>query len=273
MLGRSRWWGIGVVLACWGSMPIGYAQVDSVAPELYQEEVAPVELKKKYFAKNYFYGLKVRKARIVYGRGKRRITEVFYHLKPKHEPQTPSHSPYVYWHDIGEKKIRYTRTYDPADGLLLHGRYERWLGKQLLEERYFYHGVRHSRWKRLSKNNILISKSHYFEGWSRDGIKRYYDVEQTKLRDVIPIQGAYKRGFYYAFHPNGEIAVVGEYLVDKKVGIWKEFYDNGNRKRNINYGDYVFYDAFVPYIEAEWNPRGNTLYSYEVDEQVSAIFN
>ena len=237
--------------------------VDSLAPTLYKATEAPVELEKKRLPSNHFYGLRVKKARLRYGSGKNKIIEVFYHLKAKHTPKRPPYVPYVYWYHLKDKEIRYSRTYNPQEGFLLHGRYQKLWRKQVIEERFFYHGVRHGRWTRLNKNNILLSKNHYHKGWSKAAVIRYYDLEQTQIYEVVPHQGEHNKGYYYAFHPNGKVAVVGNYVWSKKVGIWKEYYPNGQKKREVNYGKNPHDDSFTPYIVKEWHADGTTLYFYE----------
>ena len=231
------------------------------------DEEPEVEVKEKVLSRHHFFGLKVKRRVLRLKRiGGKRVKEVFYHLKKKHVPVRPPYVPYVYWYHLKDRKIIYSRRYNKEEGYLLHGRYVRKVGKKVVDERYFYHGVRHGRWTQHNLNNILLSKSHYYKGWSREAEKRYYDLAQTRLKEVIPIQYGSKEGFYYAFHPNGNIAVVGRYIWDHRVGVWKEFYTSGKAKREIHYNTSPYDDSasfFTPYIAMEWSFEGRLLYFHE----------
>ena len=62
---------------------------------------------------------------------------------------------------------------------------------------------------------------------------------------------------------------MGEYRLDKRVGLWSEFYANrrGRKKREIQYTKNPFEKYFESYIKKEWNSKGQVIYDYEKDKK------
>ena len=208
-----------------------------------------------------FYDVLTKRKRRSSRIGKRRIRERFHVLPSKVAEEIPPYVPFVYWYDSKERVIRYTARDAPRTGPLLHGRYRKKERKQILEERFFYHGVAHSRWTWLGTDNILKDKRHYFKGWTRAGTQTYYDLAQTKLREVIPIQHGKREGPYYAFHENAQLAAIGNYRSDKRVGLWREFYPNGKPKRELQYPKTPNpKNKKPPFIKRDWNRKGTLLH-------------
>ena len=241
-------------------------QLDTAAQEredpllgLPEPEVPPVQVEPKIPPRNLFFGIKAARRVIRRGRGRRRIKERFYVLRKKTAPEVPPYVPYVYWYSRSDKEIKYTARNEPRNGPLLHGKYEKKWKKLLIEERFFYHGTPHGRWIWLNTQDILLDKRHYFKGWSAKAEKSYYDGAQTKLREVIPIQQGERSGPYYAFHPNGKIAATGLYQLDKRVKLWREYYEDGRPKREMQYPKDAM-DEDLPFIAKEWDRNGKVVY-------------
>lgn len=221
-----------------------------------------LEPKKKKKKRNVFYGLKVKKGFARTGQGNRTLFDEFRYLKKPVEID-----PYVrdiHWYNFKKKKIMKTRNFDPDQGVLLHGPYIKRLGEQVLEEGIFYKGMKHGRWVKYNKYDILMGKEKYYKGWPKQSKVQYYDKDRKNLREIIPIQLGEKEGFYFAFHESGRVAARGEYQFDQKVGVWIEYYDQRRRKkREIKYPDDPFDQDFEPYILREWDDKGNVIYDYE----------
>ena len=49
---------------------------------------------------------------------------------------------------------------------MLHGPYTKRINDQVIENGFFYFGLKHGRWIRLNKSDILQDKETYFLGWS-----------------------------------------------------------------------------------------------------------
>jgi len=230
-----------------------------VTVELEQEEFERVEPKKKKPKRNWFFGMKTKKGFTKTGFGDNLVLELFYYLKEPVELD-----PYVkdiYWFDFRRKAIRVGRNVDPKYGVILHGPYQKLKGKQVVEEGYYYMGTKHGRWTVYNSDNILMDKRKYHKGWYKESLVSYYDVDHTKLKEVIPVQYGEKEGEYYYFHKNGNIAVSGKYENDVKVGVWTEYYDSrGRRKKMVQFTEDPYDKKFRPVTLKEWNDKGQLIY-------------
>lgn len=227
------------------------------------EDDEPVELKKKKRKKNVFYGIKTKKGFARSGFGDDQVIELFYYLKEFQEPD-----PYVrntYWYDFKKRKIVNSRNINKKYAGILHGPYAKMMGNQLIEEGIFYKGTKHGRWMRFNKYDILQEKKKWYKGWPKESKVAYYeDQEARKMREIIPVHYGEKDGEYYAFHENGQIAVIGEYKFDYKIGLWREYYLQRNRrKREVQYPEDPFENEFTPFITKEWNEDGEVIYDRE----------
>ncbi|WP_422361375.1 toxin-antitoxin system YwqK family antitoxin [Reichenbachiella sp.] len=218
-----------------------------------------LEPKKKKPKRNVFYGKKTRKGFTRQGFGGNTVTELFTVLKVYEDPL-----PYVrdiYWYDFRKRKIIRSRKINKDNAGILHGPYKKMLGDQVIEEGIFYMGTKHGRWSTWNKHNILQTKEKYYKGWPKESLVAYHNKEKKQLEEIIPIHFGEKEGNYYAFHKSGNLAAVGEYHFDHKVGLWREYYDIRNRrKREIFYSKDPFDDEFSPYIIREWDKRGKLIY-------------
>ena len=64
----------------------------------------------------------------------------------------------------------------------------------------------------------------------------FWDLEKSKLKEIIPIKFGERHGNYYAFFEDGKVAARGRCVSDSRVGVWTEFFNTGKKKREINYG-------------------------------------
>ena len=230
-----------------------------------EEEV--YEKKHKKPKKNVYYGIKTKKGFARKGVGNRATLELFNTLKTT---QTPD--PYVrdiYYYDFERKQIRKTRKYDSRKGVLLHGPYSKKLGEITLEEGIYYLGTKHGRWVRKDKNDILIDKEKYYKGWPKESMVSFYDLERTKIKEIIPVEYGQKEGNYFYFSSAGTIAIQGEFRYGQKVGKWSSFYTTrrGRKIREIQYRKDPFNDDFKPYILREWNTKGKQIDDYVKDKK------
>jgi hypothetical protein len=221
--------------------------------------------KKKKRKKNVYYGLKTKKGYTKSGFGNNVKIEIFHYLKEFKEPD-----PYVrdiFWYDFKKRQIRNSKGYDKENSGILHGPYKVIQGEQVIEEGIFYIGTKHGRWTRMGKYYdyyVLVDKKKYYQGWPKESRVTYYDKDRTKLKEVIPVEFEKKEGNYFYFHPNGLVAVQGEFENDQKVGKWTEFYQfNRRRKREVQYPDDPYNQEFSPFIIKEWDEKGNLIYDRE----------
>lgn len=226
--------------------------------EAKKSEVEPVKRKKKRVKKNVFFGLKTRKGftrNLIRGDV---VYEIFHVLKEYEAP--PEYARDFYWYDYKKKKIVNSLRVKPDQAGVLHGPYKKMLGELILEEGWFYKGMKHRRWVKFNKYDILQDKAYWWKGWPQESLLAYYDFKKTKLREVIPVHYGEKDGEYWAFHKNGSVAVRGKYKFDHRVGLWKEYYDGRRIKREVQYPEDPFDFDFRPYIVKEWDIRGKVIF-------------
>lgn len=233
--------------------------VDTPVNLNFEQEEAPVSGKKKKVKKRVYYGLKTKKGFTKRGEGDRVTYELFYYLKEPQLPQTFVRD--IYWYDFTRREIRKTSTFDPKKGVLLHGPYERRQGQVVMAKGIFYKGTKHGRWMTYQRDSTLTDKERYYMGWPKESLVSYYDpAQRKKMKEMTPIEFGEKEGFYYYFHENGKVAILGEYQWDQRVGDWTEYYANGNRKKIVSYPKEAFDKEMKPYVKAEWNEKGKEIY-------------
>ena len=233
--------------------------LDLIAEEEEDLGIEPVKQKKKKKKKNVFFGLKTRKGFTRTVKGKDVLWETFHVLKEYQGP--PSYARDFTWYDSRKKKIVNSLKVDKKTANVLHGPYKKMLGEQVIEEGWYYKGLKHRRWVRFNRYDILQDKLYWWKGWPQESRLAYYDFKKTKLKEVIPVLYGEKSGEYWAFHEDGTIAVRGEYQFDYKVGMWREYYDDRRVKREVIYPKDPFDFEFSPYIAREWDRNGNLIYA------------
>lgn len=222
------------------------------------EEAAPKKKKKKKNPK-IFWGIKTKRGYTKTGFGDRTVVELFHYLKDKDYVGPDPYARDFYWYDFKKKKITNSLRVKRDYAGVLHGHYKKIMGEQVLEEGHFYKGMKHGRWVRFNRGDILQDKELYWKGWPKESRLSYYDFERTKLREVIPVHFGEKEGEYFAYHSNGNLAAIGHYKFDNKVGIWREYYPNQRVKREVKYPLEPF-DNAAPVILKEWDREGNVIY-------------
>ena len=217
-----------------------------------------VDIQKKQ-KKNFYFGKKTKKGFTKSNNGQRILYENFHYIKDvdKIDPYVRD----VYWFNKKKKKIIKTKRIT-EDNFLLHGPYIKKIGDNIIEKGAYINGLKHGRWVRLNRSNILQDKEEYFLGWPKYSKKSFWDYSKKKLKEIIPIQYGEKDGYYYAFHKNGNLAVKGEYLFDQKIGVWSEYFtDKGKKKREISFPKEPFEENYLPVITKEWNINGKLIYN------------
>ncbi len=224
-----------------------------------EEEVAKKKKKKKK-NKKVFFGIKTKRGFTKTGYGNRQIVELFHYLKDKDYVGPDPYVQNFFWYDFKKKRIVNTTRVTREYAGVLHGHYVKKLDEQVLEEGYFYKGVKHGRWVEYNRHDILMDKKNFWKGWPKESLMSYYDFDKTQLKEVIPVHYGEKNGDYYAFHESGVIAVTGQYKFGHKVGLWREYYENQRIKREVIYPEDPFDFDTSPIITKEWARDGRLLY-------------
>ncbi|MEM9324088.1 MAG: hypothetical protein AAGA85_00460 [Bacteroidota bacterium] len=217
--------------------------------------------KKKKKNKKVFFGIKTKRGFTKTGYGKKQVLELFHYLKVYEGPEEYTRD--FYWFDTKKKTLVNSLKIRKNVALVLHGHYIKKRGDQVLEEGYFYKGMKHGRWMRYNTYDILQDKEIYWKGWPQESLISFYDGDKEKVREVIPVHFGEKEGTYYAFHPGGSVAVRGKYKFDYRIGLWREFYPNGATKREVKYPEDPFDFESTPIITKEWGEDGKIIYDRE----------
>ncbi|NVK51252.1 MAG: hypothetical protein HWE09_15880 [Cyclobacteriaceae bacterium] len=217
--------------------------------------------RKKKERKNIYFGIKTRRGFLRQTIRGQEIFELFNYTDASRQPD-----PYirdVYWYDTGEKSIK-REDYQPGQGYLLHGPYERRINDVVVESGMYYYGMKHDTWMLFDNRNVLQDKNHYQEGWPEESRISYYNRTSKSIEKIIPVQYGLEEGYFYHFYEDRQVAVTGEYRYGQKVGLWTEYWDTNNtraiRKREIQYQEEPYMNDFKPYIRAEWDAEGNLVY-------------
>ncbi|MBY5952759.1 hypothetical protein KUV23_17390 [Algoriphagus marincola] len=228
------------------------------------EEKEEKKAKKKKIRKNIYFGIKTRRGFLRRDLRGQDIVELFNYTDAERQPD-----PYirdVFWYDPGEKSIQ-NENYQPGQGYLLHGPYERRINDVVVESGMYYYGMKHKTWMLFDQRNVLQDKNHFEEGWPRESRITYYNQSSKSIEKIIPVQYGLEEGYFFHFYEDQQIAVTGEYQFGQKVGLWTEYWDTNNaraiRKREIQYQEEPYMDDFRPYIRAEWDKDGNLIYRSE----------
>ena len=228
---------------------------------------------KNKLSKTEYEGLSMVKAYTKFGSGDRTIVEEFYVLR---DNDATNPLPYVkdivrYYQRSGRVTSSIIR--NEGDGLLLHGPYKRYQNGDLLEEGYYYAGMKDGRWEKYDANFMLLDKSHWHQGVPAESRLSYYDSTHRKIKEVLPIEYGKLNGTYMAFHENGLLAVEGKYDNGVKVGRWTEFYPinpSGRRMRRKlkQYPANQWDTEFDPYTITEWDEKGKVTFQRSKEKVV-----
>ena len=243
-------------------------------PVIYEDTLESdkrVERKKK-IPKKTFWGIKTRKAFTKTVSGKKVTYELFYILK-KDQPTDP-YVRDIYWYQRKKRKINYgpIPLKDQPYAKILHGPYEKRVGKVVVEQGQFYIGAKHGRWEAVTntEDEILMDKKKWYKGFPKDSKFTHYDVDKTKLAEVVPIDGGVKHGEYFKYFESGQIHIAGKYEHDQKVGIWREYFLDPKKpkvKTEMQHAPDGFAKDFEPYLIREYNEKGQIKFDKATEDK------
>lgn len=175
----------------------------------------------------------------------------------------------IYYYDTKNNRIKNDNYNDLSakikKGLivfLLHGPYQRLRNGEVRERGFFYKGDKHGKWEEFDGNGILLEKAKWELGWPAESKITYYDQQKTKIKEIIPMVHGRMQGKYYQFYENGVIAVEGTYDNNCKVSLWREYYENRQRKMDTQCPT-RWYDKKEAYKLREWDKQGKMIYDID----------
>ena len=219
---------------------------------------------KKKSLRNEYEGLSMLKAYTKLGSGDRTIIEEFYILRDNDAAKPLPYIRDVYRYYQRSGRVTSSIVKDET-GLLLHGPYKRYQNGELMEEGFYYAGMKDGRWERYDANFMLIDKTRWLRGVPAESRLTYYDSTHRKIKEITPIEYGKIKGMYMAFHENGLLAQEGKYDNGVKVGRWTDYYPinpGGRRMRRklTQYAADQWDTEFEPYTITEWDEKGKVTY-------------
>ena len=220
---------------------------------------------KSKVSKTEYEGLSMIKAYTKLGSGDRTIVEEFYILKDNDAAKPLPYVREIFRYYQRSGRVTSSIIKDEDKGLLLHGPYKRYQNGELVEEGFYYAGMKDGRWERYDANFMLVDKTNWHRGVPAESKLTYYDSTHRKIKEIIPIEYGKVKGTYFAFHENGLLAEEGKYENGVKVGRWTEFYPispSGRRMRRklTQYASDQWDTTFEPYTISEWDEKGKITY-------------
>lgn len=231
------------------------------------------KMTKSKASKTEYEGLPMVKLYTKFGSGDREIVEEFYVLRG----QQPGASPYirdVFWYDQKNRRVTSAVIKEKENAVLLHGPYKRYQGGDLMEEGYYYAGMKDGRWEKYDSKFMLIDKARWQRGFPAEARITYHDSTHKKIKEVFPVEYGKLKGTYFAYHENGLLAEEGKYDNGVKIGRWTEFYPTtavGRKRRTLTQHAADQWDTdFEPYVISEWDDTGKLIYERPKEKRVVA---
>ncbi|WP_232325919.1 toxin-antitoxin system YwqK family antitoxin [Spirosoma montaniterrae] len=220
-----------------------------------------------------YEGLSMVKAYTKFGSGDRTIIEEFYVLR---DNDAVKPLPYIrevmrYYQRSGRVSSSIIR--DEGTGLLLHGPYKRYQNGELIEEGFYYGGMKDGRWEKYDANFMLLDKTRWHRGVPAESRLTYYDSTHRKIKEIVPVDYGKVRGTYMAFYENGNLAEEGKYDNGVKVGRWTEYHPatpNGRRlrKKLTQHASSQWDTDFEPFVLTEWDEKGKVIFERSKEKVV-----
>ena len=225
---------------------------------------------KTKLAKVQYEGIPMQSMSVKFGSGDRATVELFHVLK-EYKPLNPYvRATETRWYDKKTKRLSSALIKEKEQALPLHGSYKKYAGENLIEEGFYYMGVKDGRWAKYDSKFNLIDKSVWNMGFPAESNITYYDSAHSQIKKVMPITFGEVEGEFLEFYKEGQLMASGKYDNGKKVGRWVEYYQfRRQRKKEIQYPKSSWDEDFEPFVLREWDEKGKLLYDYTKDPRAS----
>ena len=197
-----------------------------------------------------------------YGSGTRLTVEEINVLRNPDEAEPSIYAKEIWWYDPKLRRVTNVPRKDKDYGEICHGPYKKYLNDELVEEGSFYVGTKDGRWETYNQEYILLSKEKYRDGFLSDSRITYYDKEQIKIKEVIPVKFNKISGDYRLFYNAGQLKEEGKFDDSVKVGRWREYHQfgsGGRLKKEIMYAKDKF-DIMPAEVLVERDDKGKIIY-------------
>ena len=237
-----------------------------------QKEDRKRKKEKAKLAKVQYEGISMESMSIKFGSGDRATVEYFHVLK-EYKPLNPYvRATETRWYDTKSKRLSSALIKEKEKALPLHGSYKKYSGENLIEEGFYYMGLKDGRWAKYDAKFNLIDKSVWNRGFPAEARITYFDSAHTQIKEVIPVTFGEVEGEFLEFYKEGQLMASGKYDDGKKVGRWVEYYQfRRQRKKEIQYPKSSWDEDFEPFVLREWDEKGKLLYDYTKDPRASVV--
>ncbi|GAB3987114.1 hypothetical protein GCM10028807_06140 [Spirosoma daeguense] len=224
-------------------------------------------------SKTEYEGLSMVKVYTKIGSGDRTIVEEFHILRDNDAAKPLAHVREIFRYYQKSGRVTSSIVRDEGNGLLLHGPYKRFQNGDLMEEGFYYAGMKDGRWEKYDTKFMLLDKIRWHRGVSAESRLVYYDSSHHKIKEIIPVEYGKVKGTYLAFHENGLLAEEGKFDNGVKIGRWTEYYPinpSGRRMRSklIQHASSQWETPFESFVITEWDQKGKVTFERSKDKVV-----
>lgn len=218
--------------------------------------------KKKLQPRDEYAGIKTEGKIGSYGSGIRITAEEVNVVKYVEDEALSPYLQEIYIFDPAQSRVSTIPLKEAKNAQICHGPYKKFINQKLVEEGFFYMGVKDGRWENYGPENELENKAYYQRGFLKDSYFYYHDAAKKKIKEVIPRSFGKIRGTYQAFYANGNLKEAGKLDDSVKVGIWREYHEvgsGGRLKKEWKYGADKF-DTADPILIQERDQQSKIIY-------------
>jgi hypothetical protein len=203
-----------------------------------------------------------------YGSGTRLTFEEIHVLRNPDEAEPSIYAKEIWWYDPKLRRITNVPRKDKNYGEICHGPYKKYVNDELIEEGFFYVGVKDGRWATYNQQYILLTKETLKKGFLADSKITYYDKDETKIKEVVPVKFKKVSGDYRSFYEGGQLKEEGKFDDSVKIGRWREYHQfgaMGRLKKETLYAKDKF-DTSNTVVLQERDAQGKLI--YEAPKQI-----
>jgi hypothetical protein len=187
--------------------------------------------KKKLQPKDEYAGIKIEVRLGSYGSGVRMTAEEAHVVKYVEDEALSPYLQEISIFDPAQSRVIPIPLKEAKNAQICHGPFKKYVNQKLVEEGFYFMGVKDGRWENYGPENELENKVYYEKGFLKGSYFQYYDVSKKKIKEVIPRQYGKVSGTYQSFYANGNLKEAGKLDDSVKVGIWREYHEIGSGGR------------------------------------------
>jgi hypothetical protein len=217
---------------------------------------------KKAPPKDEYENIKTERRLGNYGSGIRSTLEEINVVKYVEDEAISIYVAEIWWYDPAQSRIVTGTINENKSAQICHGPFRRMINQNIQEQGFFYMGAKDGRWETYGPEGELINKQYYRRGFPVESTIHYYDTEEKKIKEVIPIVYGKVRGQYRSYFPSGNVKEEGQLDDSVRVGRWREYYEfgtGGRLKKEMRYGKDKFDTQEVEVIQ-ERDAQGKIIY-------------